>query len=78
MIKIYDDSSGTVYGTITEEQLKFLIGELEEESLEDTDYYISQATLDMFEIDGADPDLLKLLRNALGKREDMDIRWSRT
>jgi hypothetical protein len=78
MITIYDEASGTVYGTITEEQLKFLIGELEEESLEDTDYYISQATLDMFEMDGADPELLALLRKALGKREDMDIRWSRS
>jgi len=78
MIKIYDESSGTVYGSITEEQLQFLIGELEEESLEDTDYYISEATLDMFEVDGADPDLLKLLRKALGKRPDMDIRWSRS
>jgi len=78
MIKIYDESSGTVYGSITEEQLQFLIGELEEESLEDTDYYISEATLDMFEVDGADPDLLKLLHKALGNRPDMDIRWSRS
>ena len=51
--------------------------QLEEESLEDTDYYINPATLDMFEERGADAGLLTMLRNALGDREDMDIRWSR-
>jgi hypothetical protein len=77
MIKIYDEESGTVYGTITETQLQFLVGQLEEESAEDTDYYINRATVDMFEQNGADADLLKLLRKALGDREDMDIRWAR-
>ena len=77
MIRIYDEASGTVYGTITEAQLQFLIGQLEEESVEDTDYYINRATVDMFEQNGADADLLKLLRKALGAREDMDIRWAR-
>ncbi|MGE5602148.1 MAG: galactosyldiacylglycerol synthase [Nitrososphaerales archaeon] len=77
MIRIYDEATGTVYGTITETQLQALMSQLEEESLEDTDYYINQATLDMFEQRGVDPGLLALLRNALGGREDMDIRWAR-
>lgn len=77
MIKIYDEATGTVYGTITEAQLEFLIGQLEEESAEDTDYYINRATVDLLEEGGADADLLKLLRTALGDRQDMDIRWAR-
>jgi hypothetical protein len=77
MAKIYDEATGAVYGTITEAQLQFLIDQLEEESLEDTDYYISRDTLDMFEERGADPGLLMVLRKALADREDMDIRWSR-
>lgn len=77
MIKVYDEETGTVYGTITEAQLQFLIGQLEEESVEDTDYYINRATVDMLEQDGADADLLKLLRKALGDREDIDVRWAR-
>ena len=77
MIKIYDEATGTVYGTITEAQLQVLVDQLEEESLEDTDYYINQATLDMFEGRGVDAGLLTLLRSALGDREDMDIRWAR-
>lgn len=77
MIKVYDEATGTVYGTITEEQLQALVGQLEEESREDTDYYINSATLDMFEQRGVDAGLLALLRRALGDREDMDIRWAR-
>ncbi len=77
MIRIYDEATGTVYGTITETQLHALMGQLEEESLEDTDYYINQATVDMLEERKVDPGLVTLLRNALGDREDMDIRWVR-
>jgi len=77
MIKIYDEATGNVYGTITEAQLQVLVDQLEEESLEDTDYYINRATLDLFEERGLDAGLLTLLRNALGGREDMDIRWAR-
>ena len=51
---------------------------LEEESAEDTDFYINQATVDMLEQDGADAGLLTLLRTALGGRADMDIRWAKS
>jgi hypothetical protein len=77
MITIYDANDGQKLGTITDEQLAFLIDQLEEESSTDTDYYINTATLDMFEAADADPGLLTLLRQALGKRREMDIRWER-
>ena len=77
MIKLYDEATGAVYGSITEAQLQALMNQLEEESREDTDYYINQATVDMFEQKGVDGDLVTLLRKALGEREDMDIRWAR-
>jgi hypothetical protein len=78
MIHLYDAATGAPLGTITEEQLKFLIDQLEEESAQDQDYYINQETLNMFEEAGADPGLLALLRRALGNRKEIDIRWSRT
>ena len=77
MIKVYDQASGRVYGTITEAQLEALVSKLEEESREDRDYYINAATIDMFEENNVDAGLVTLLRNALGDREDMDIRWAR-
>ena len=77
MIKIYDEATGTVYGTLTEAQFASLASKLEEESLEDTDYYINRDTIDMFEEQRVDPAAVALLRAALGNREDMDIRWAR-
>lgn len=78
MIELRDVERDTTLGTITEEQLQFLIDALEEESTEDIDYYISGDTIDMLEEDGADAQLVGLLRRALDGRDGMDIRWSRT
>ena len=76
MIQLRNKETGAFVGTITEAQLQFLIDQLEEESTEDRDYYINQATLELFEQRGADADLLALLRQALGTREDIEIEWS--
>lgn len=77
MIELHDAERGTRLGTISDEQLQFLVDALEEESLEDKDYYISADTIDMLEEDGADRQLLAMLRGALGGRNGMDIRWTR-
>jgi hypothetical protein len=77
MIELRDKKTGISLGRISQSQLQFLIDQLEEEDTEDQDYYINLATLDMFERAGADPELLELLRQGLGTREDMDIIWSR-
>jgi hypothetical protein len=76
MIRLHDAERGTVIGTISEAQLQFLIDELEEESPEDRDYYVSADTVDMLEENGGDPELVALLRSALGGREGLDVRWS--
>jgi hypothetical protein len=77
MIKIYDSENGAWLGTIDENQLQFLIDQLEEESSQDHYYYISEATLDMLQERGADPALIAMLRAALNERTEMEIRWSR-
>jgi hypothetical protein len=77
LIQIYEVNSSEPAGTITEAQLQFLIDQLEEEALEDQDYYINRTILDVFEDRGADLELVALLRHMLGEREDMDIRWSK-
>jgi hypothetical protein len=75
MINLYDNETGELVGTINLKQLTYLMDQLEEESTEDRDYYINRATLDVFEARGADPDLLKELRNALGNQDEMEFRW---
>lgn len=77
MINVYDNETGDKIGSITEEELAFLQTNLEEEWLEDRDYYINLATLEMFEERGADAALLNLLREGLRGRDEMEIRWSR-
>jgi hypothetical protein len=77
MIHLFDDETGKSIGTITEDQLQYLSDQLEEESSNDTDYYVHRETLELFEQNGADPELLAVLRAALGTREEMEIRWER-
>jgi hypothetical protein len=78
MIQLHDKDTGTWIGTITEDNLKYLIDQLEEESREDKDYYINKTTLDIFEERGADKALITLLRDALNGRTGMEIRWSQS
>lgn len=77
MIKVYDNESGELLGQITDEELQFLIDELEEESLEDQDYYLNRDTIDMLDKAGGVPTLMELLRAALGDRDGVEIRWAR-
>ena len=62
-------------GEISEDQLDFLIDNLEEEWPEDRDYYISKPMLDMLAQRGADAGLMRLLTDALAGREEVDILW---
>ena len=78
MIQLHDKDTGTWIGTITEDNLQYLIDQLEEESHEDKDYYINETTLDIFEERGADKALITLLRGALNGRTGMEIRWSKS
>ena len=77
MAQLYDAESGELIGTITAEELQFLFEQLEEEGVEDQDYYIDRTTLEWLEEHGADSHLTVLLREALGGREGMDTRWAR-
>jgi hypothetical protein len=78
MIRLYNTDTGDKVGEITDDQLQFLIDHLEEESLEDQDYYLQRATVDMLQDQGADSRLLDVLRRALGDRDEAEIRWSRS
>ncbi|MBN1824639.1 MAG: galactosyldiacylglycerol synthase [Candidatus Eisenbacteria bacterium] len=75
MIELFDKQSGKKLGRISEEQLNFLIDQLEEETEEDVDYYINKPTLEMFKDRDIDPALLQLLEKGLGSREEMEIEW---
>ena len=67
--------TGNEIGTITDDQLKFLVDQLEEEHDDDKDYFIDKDTLELMSDNGADPELLALLEKGLAGDEEMDIAW---
>ena len=77
MIQLRNKDTGALLGAITEEQLQFLIDQLEEEFEEDKDYYINRETVTLLGEKGADTKLMEMLNQALGDKPDMEIIWSR-
>lgn len=77
MITLREKSSNRLIGQVTEEQFQFLHDHLEEESENDEDYFLTPDTIDMLADDGADEALVELLRNALGEKDDLEIRWEK-
>jgi hypothetical protein len=77
MIDIYNNETNELVGTITEADLKVLADHLEEESAEDQDYYLDEATLDVIGDGAATEHLMTVLRKALGSADSVEIRWQR-
>ena len=75
MIKLRDKETGESLGQISNDDLQFLIDNLEEEWDGDTDYYLNRTTIDMLKDSGADKALIRLLEEALGERDDIEIVW---
>lgn len=78
MVVIFDKQSGAELGTITDEQLQFLADHLEEETETDDDYYLNRTTVDFLEGEGAEPEVIAILRKALDGRDEAEIRWTRS
>lgn len=78
MITLRFKDTGAFIGTISDEEFQFLVKDLEEESLRDTDYFVDGPTIDMLEDDGAPASLVTLLRAAVGAGDGAEIRWERT
>ena len=76
MILLKNKGTSASIGTITDDDLTFLIDMLEEEDSEDRDYWIDRATLDYFELNGCEEHLLDILKDAIGESEGIEIEWS--
>ena len=77
MIRLIDKSTGKFLGRITEEDLQFLVDNLEEEDFSDADYYINRQTLDMLKEKGMDDDLAALLEGAMGEGDEIEIGYEK-
>ena len=74
MIRLYDNDDDSEIGRITEAQLDFLQEQLIEETLDANTYALSPATVDSLEMNGADSDVVEMLRKALGARTSIELR----
>ncbi|MDP2897549.1 MAG: galactosyldiacylglycerol synthase [bacterium] len=77
MVKLHDKATGRYLGEVTEEELQFLIENLEEESLTDVDYYINETVLESLKEKGMSETLARLLESAMGDKGEAEIRYER-
>lgn len=75
MFRLTDLENDQDIGVITEDQLQFLIDNLEEEGLEEQDYYIDEDTLSFLAANDCDAELLAMLTEALEGRISIDVRY---
>ena len=77
MVKLYDKRTHQYLGRISDEELQFLIDNLEEESLTDTDYYVNRPTFALLKEKGMSEGLAKLIESAMGENDDIEITYER-
>ena len=77
MISLVNKETGKSIGSVSEGDLQVLVDQLEEEDAEDTDYYISADTIELLEANGASAEVLRILRQALGDAEGVEVSWKR-
>jgi hypothetical protein len=78
MVYIYNKATSDLIGEIGEEDLQFLVDQMEEESMKDRDYSITNMEIAYFAENGASSELVALLREALGDQSEVIILWSQT
>ena len=77
MVKLYDKATGRYLGEVAEEELQFLIDNLEEESLTDVDYYINETVLESLKEKGMSETLARLIESAMRDKGEAEIRYER-
>jgi hypothetical protein len=69
--------SGVALGTIDDADLQLLVDQLEEEHENDTDYYVCPATIELLQDNGASDGLLRILKEAVGDSEGVEVTWTK-
>ena len=73
--RLIDIEHDNEIGVVTEDQVQFLIDNLEEEGFEDQDYYIDPESLSFLAENGCDEELLTMLADTLEDRINIDVRY---
>jgi hypothetical protein len=75
MYALYIKADHRHIGDISDDELQFLVDNLEEEELDDTDYDLTRLTLEYLRGNGLSPRLAQLLDGALGDQDDVEIAY---
>ncbi len=75
LYRLVDIEHDNEIGVVTGNQVQFLIDNLEEEGVEDQDYYIDIDSLSFLGENGCDEELLTMLTEALEGRVNIDVRY---
>ena len=75
LYRLIDIEHDDEIGVITEDQVQFLIDNLEEEGVEDQDYFIDSDILGFLVENGCDEEMLAMLTEALEGRVNIDVRY---
>lgn len=78
MINLRDNDTKALLGSISEDELQFLVDNLEEEWEGDTDYYLNRTVIDALAEAGGDKALIGILNKALGDRDGVEIVWEKS
>jgi hypothetical protein len=78
MVRLYESDTNRLCGTLSDRQYEVLAEALEEEDLEESECAINAETIELLEDQGVEPDLLELLRTALGDKPEVVIRCERS
>jgi hypothetical protein len=78
MIKIFDLESNQLLTELSDEEFAMLAEALEEESIEDSDYYLHISDVEYLEENETSPALIAKLKSMLEGREDREIKFLRS
>jgi hypothetical protein len=78
MVKVFNKATNELLGRISDEELAFLQDQLEEEGINDRDYYIRRETIEEFQNSAdATEHLVTILKTGLRNDESVEVRWER-
>lgn len=76
MVTLIHERTGQVVGEISEEDFEFLINNLEEEDVDDSDYYIDEPTIEVLRSEGASATLVDVLTRAVAAHGPSELTWN--
>lgn len=76
MPELYLKDDNRHLGHIGDDELEFLMAQLEEEDSADEDYTIDRMTLDYLKANGLSANLTAVLEQALGDKDEVEIRYT--